>query len=122
VTQLDPVAVIFTLPQDELVPVSIELAKGPLQVEAYSRDGATLLGTGELALIDNQINASTSTIRLKALLANPRRVLWPNQFVNARLRLETRRGALTMPASPSCWRWWPRRASSPGRTPGSSSG
>ena len=99
VTQLDPMAVIFTLPQDELEPVSNELAKGPLQVEAYSRDGATLLGTGELALIDNQINPSTSTIRLKALLPNPRRVLWPNQFVNVRLRLETRRGALTLPAS-----------------------
>ncbi len=68
VTQLDPMAVIFTLPQDQLVPVSNELAKGPLQVDAYSRDGATLLGTGDLALIDNQINPSTSTIRLKALI------------------------------------------------------
>jgi len=99
VTQLDPAAVIFTLSQDQLVPVSTQLARGPLQVDVYSRDGSTLLGSGQLALVDNQINQSTSTIRLKALVPNPRRVLWPNQFVNARLRLETRAGALTMPAT-----------------------
>jgi membrane fusion protein, multidrug efflux system len=99
VTQLDPVAVIFTQPQDQVSAVSEQLARGPLQVEAYSRDGSTLLGTGELAAIDNQINASTATVRLKAILPNPRRALWPNQFVNARLRLETRKGALVMPST-----------------------
>ncbi len=99
VTQIDPIAVLFTLPQDQLTPVSVELARGPLGVELYSRDGATLLGTGELAVVDNQINQATSTIRLKAIAPNPRRVLWPNQFVNVRLRLTTRRGALVMPAT-----------------------
>jgi multidrug efflux system membrane fusion protein len=99
VTQLEPIAVIFTLPQDQLGPVSEALSRGPLQVDAFSRDGSTLLGSGQLELIDNQINQATSTIRLKAILPNPRHVLWPNQFVNARLLLETRRGALAMPAT-----------------------
>ena len=99
VTQLDPVAVVFALPQDELGPVSEQLSRGPLQVDVFSRDGVTLLGSGELQVIDNAINQATSTVRLKAVLPNPRRALWPNQFVNARLRLETRRGALTIPAT-----------------------
>jgi len=99
VTQLDPIALIFTLPQDELSRVARELARGPLPVEAWSRDGATLLGTGQLALIDNQINQTTGTLRLKAVLPNPGRQLWPNQFVKARLLLTTRKGALTAPAT-----------------------
>jgi multidrug efflux system membrane fusion protein len=99
VTQLDPIAVVFMLPQDQLGPVAARFAEGPLPVDAFSRDGATLLATGQLSVIDNQINQSTSTIRLKALFPNPRRVLWPNQFVNARLHLETRRGALVVPAT-----------------------
>ena len=99
ITQLDPIAVLFTLPQDQLTPVSEQLAHGSLPVDAYSRDGSTLLGSGELVLIDNQINQATSTIRLKAIVPNPRRQLWPNQFVNVRLRLTTRAGALVMPAT-----------------------
>jgi len=99
ITQLDPIAVLFTLPQDELTPIANELAHGSLPVSAYSRDGNVLLGTGQLALIDNQINQTTSTIRLKAIVPNPRHVLWPNQFVNVRLHLNTRRNVLTMPAT-----------------------
>jgi multidrug efflux system membrane fusion protein len=99
VTQLDPVGVIFTMPQDHLSAVSEQLARGSLPVDAYSRDGSTLLGSGQLELIDNQINQATASIRLKAIVPNPRRALWPNQFVNARLRLETRRDALVMPAT-----------------------
>jgi multidrug efflux system membrane fusion protein len=98
-TQLDPIAVIFTLPQDQLGPVAAQQARGPLPVEAYSRDGATLLSSGVLTVIDNQINQTTSTIRLKAIFPNPKRVLWPNQFVNARLRLETRKDVLVVPAT-----------------------
>lgn len=98
VTQLDPVAVIFTLPQDHLPALAEAMGQGPLAVEAFGRDG-TLLGSGPLELIDNQINQATSTIRLKAVLPNPRRALWPNQFVNARLRLAVRKGALVMPAT-----------------------
>jgi membrane fusion protein, multidrug efflux system len=99
VAQMDPIAVLFTLPQDQLAAVSEKMARGPLAVEAYSRDGSTLLGTGELSALDNQINQATATVRLKAILPNPRRVLWPNQFVNARMRLETRKGALAIPAT-----------------------
>jgi multidrug efflux system membrane fusion protein len=98
VTQLDPIAVLFTLPQDDLPTVAKEMHGGAqLAVEAFSRDGATKLGEGRLLLIDNQINASTATIRLKAQLDNPDRMLWPNQFVKARLRVTTRQGALVVP-------------------------
>jgi len=99
VTQLDPVAVIFTLPQDFLPAVVEAMGQGALAVDVFARDGTTLLGTGKLELIDNQINQATSTIRLKAVFPNPRRVLWPNQFVNARLHLSVRKGALVVPAS-----------------------
>lgn len=99
ITQVDPIAVLFTLPQDELTAVSSALAAGPLAVDAFSRDGSSLLGSGRLELVDNQINQGTSTIRLKGVLPNPRRVLWPNQFVNARLRVATHRGALVVPAT-----------------------
>jgi membrane fusion protein, multidrug efflux system len=98
VTQLDPIAVMFTLPQDELQPVAFQMSKGQLTVAALSRDGQTELGTGKVELIDNQINAATSTIRLKAVFPNPKHALWPNQFVKARLRLTTRQGALVVPA------------------------
>jgi len=98
VTQMDPIAVLFTLPQDALPDVSREQAKGALKVEARSRDGGQLLGTGDLALIDNLINTGTATMRLKAIFANPQRLLWPNQFVKARLQLTVRKDALVIPA------------------------
>jgi len=99
ITQLDPIAVLFTLPEDDLPKVATQLAAGPIAVEAYSRDGATLLGRGQLALIDNQINTTTATIRLKAMFPNTTRVLWPNEFVKARLLLTTRKGAIVIPAA-----------------------
>jgi multidrug efflux system membrane fusion protein len=99
VTQLDPIAVLFTLPQDDLPRVAQEMARGQLTVDATSRDGSTVLGSGTVELIDNQINATTATIRLKAVLPNPKHVLWPNQFVKARLHLATRKDALVVPAA-----------------------
>jgi multidrug efflux system membrane fusion protein len=98
ITQVDPIAVLFTLPQDDLHRVAIELLKGPMAVEAWSRDGLTQLGRGTLALIDNQINQATASMRLKAVFTNPKHVLWPNQFVKARLLLTTRKGATVVPA------------------------
>ena len=98
VTQMDPIAVLFTLPQDDLPDVSREQAKGTLKVEARSRDGGQLLATGDLGLIDNLINQGTATMRLKAIFPNPDRLLWPNQFVKARLRLMVRAGATVIPA------------------------
>jgi len=97
-TQLDPIALIFTLPEDNLPQVTAAIAAGEVPVEAYSRAGDTLLGRGTLALVDNQINTTTGTIRLKAILPNPSHALWPNQFVKARLLVATRKDALVVPA------------------------
>jgi membrane fusion protein, multidrug efflux system len=99
ITQLDPIAVDFTLPEDDLVRVNLQLKKAPLDVDAYSRDGAAKLGTGKLALVDNEINQATATLKLKAVFANPDRTLWPNQFVKIRLLLDTRANALVVPAT-----------------------
>ena len=98
VTQLDPMAVVFTLPQDDLPRVSRELSAGPLRAEAYSRDGDSRLGVGRLQLIDNQVNQATATIRLKAIFPNPDKALWPSAFIKVRLLLSTIKGALVVPA------------------------
>jgi len=97
VTQLDPMAIVFTLPQDNLPQINREIANG-LQIEAYSRDGDRLLGRGKLTLVDNQVSLTTATIRLKGTVPNPDKALWPNEFVRARLLLATRTGVLSVPA------------------------
>jgi membrane fusion protein, multidrug efflux system len=97
ITQLDPIAVIFTLPQDNLPDVSEAMRKGELTVDAFDRSGGAKLGTGKVLLIDNQINQTTATIRLKALFPNPEAVLWPNQFVKARLLLNIQKDAIVIP-------------------------
>lgn len=99
VRQVDPIAVLFTLPQDELPRVAAQMARGTLPVEVFSRDGETRLATGQLAVIDNVINQATATLRLKAVFPNPERALWPDQFVKTRLLLMTLRGALVVPAA-----------------------
>ena len=99
VAQLDPIALLFTLPEDDLPRVATELKRGALPVDAFSRDGTIKLGGGQLALIDNQINTATATIRLKAILPNPERLLWPNQFVKARMLLTVRKNAIVVPAT-----------------------
>jgi len=99
ITQLDPIAVLFSLPQDDLPRVMQELQRGLLSVEAWNRDGAQKLATGQLALVDNQINAATATMRLKAVFPNPQRLLWPNQFVKSRLLLTVRKDALVVPST-----------------------
>ena len=98
VTQLDPIAVFFTLPQDDLGSITQGMASGTLSVEARSRDGDKVLGQGKLTVIDNQINEATSTVRLKAIFDNPTLALWPNQFVKARLHISTRKQAIVVPA------------------------
>ncbi len=99
VTQLDPIAVFFTLPEDDLVSIEEAMVKGTLVVEARSRDGEKLLAEGTLAVIDNQINQATATIRLKAIFANPKQVLWPNAFVKTRLKLKTIANGMVVPAA-----------------------
>jgi multidrug efflux system membrane fusion protein len=99
VTELDPMSVIFTLPQDDLTRVGKALAGGNVAIEAYSRDGATKLSAGQLNVIDNQVNQTTATIRLKGTFPNPDNALWPNEFVKIRLLLETLRGVTAVPAA-----------------------
>ncbi len=98
-TQLQPIAVIFTLPEDELPGVAEHMKNATLQVEAYSRDNQSKLGTGKLMTIDNQIDPTTGTAKLKAVFDNRDNQLWPNQFVNADLLLETRKNATTVPTA-----------------------
>lgn len=99
ITQLDPISVIFTLPQDKLPLITAALARGTLAVIADSRDRDTELGRGTLALVDNQIDPATGTIRLKARFDNPDRKLWPGEFVNARLQVGEVKGGLTVPTT-----------------------
>ncbi len=97
ITQLDPIAVIFTLPQDDLAEVSEAMGNGALEVDAFDRAGGAKLGTGKVLLIDNQINQTTATMRIKAVFPNPNSALWPNQFVKARLLLTTKKDAIVVP-------------------------
>src|SRR5437870_10110311 len=97
ITQLQPVSVLFTLPEDSLHTVAQHMRNGTLEVDAYSRDDQTKLATGKLLTIDNQIDQSTGTGRLKAVFDNKDNILWPNQFVNARLLLEVRKNSTVMP-------------------------
>src|SRR5262249_55575490 len=97
ITQLQPISVIFSLPQDVLAEVTREMSRGPLKVLAYNRDSTSRLGEGVLTLFDNQVDAATGTIRLKATFDNKDNGLWPGQFVNARLLLRTRQDVLTVP-------------------------
>jgi membrane fusion protein, multidrug efflux system len=99
ITQLHPIAVVFTLPEDQLQSVAERMKHGTLEVDAYSRDDQTKLATGTLLTIDNQIDQTTGTAKLKAIFDNPDNKLWPNEFVNAHLLLETRKNAVTAPAS-----------------------
>jgi len=99
ITQLQPIAVIFNLPQDSLQPVLQQMRKGRLQVDAYSRDDQTKLATGTLLTIDNQIDVTTGTGKLKAVFDNRDRSLWPNQFVNVHLLLEVRKNNTVVPAA-----------------------
>lgn len=98
ITAIDPAAVMFTVPQDRLTGVATALARGEVPVEIWNRDGTAKLATGKLAVLDNQVNQATATLRLKALVPNPDRVLWPNAFVKARMLLETRTGAVVIPS------------------------
>jgi len=99
ITQLQPIAVLFTLPEDNLQTVSRQMGKGTLEVDAFSRDDQTKLATGKLLTIDNQIDQTTGTGRLKAVFDNKDNALWPNQFVNARLLLEVRKNSTAIPAA-----------------------
>jgi multidrug efflux system membrane fusion protein len=99
VTQVQPISCIFTLPEDALPRVSAAMAAGPVSVTAISRDGKLELDHGIVALIDNQIDQSTGTIRIKARFPNAHNTLWPGEFVMMRMLVQTDRNALTIPSS-----------------------
>ena len=96
-TQTQPTAVLFTLPAQSLDAVRAAMARGTVEVAAYDRDNARLLGSGTLATIDNMIDQATATYKLKAMFANGDETLWPGEFVNARLLLEIRKDAVVIP-------------------------
>jgi len=100
ITQLEPIAALFTIPEDNLPSVLKPLAAGKrLSAEAYNREGTTKLASGYLLTIDNQIDQSTGTSRLKAIFPNEDSSLFPNQFVNVRLQLGVNRGVVVMPVA-----------------------
>jgi membrane fusion protein, multidrug efflux system len=100
ITQLQPISVIFTLPEDKLRSVMARLRAGAkLTVTAYDRTGANKLDTGRLETVDNQIDTSTGTVKLRAAFDNPEQILFPNQFVNIQLLLDTLHGASLVPVA-----------------------
>ena len=99
VTQIRPINVTFTLPQDNLPRIMQAMAKHPLDVVVYASDDKTELGRGVLLTPDNTIDSTTGTIKLKAKFANDRQTLWPGQFVNVRLRLGTEANVVTVAAT-----------------------
>jgi membrane fusion protein, multidrug efflux system len=100
ITQMEPISVIFTISEDQLPPVLTRLRAGQqLQVDAYDRELATKLAAGRLATIDNQIDPTTGTLKLRAIFANKDDALFPNQFVNARLLVEEKHGVTLAPTA-----------------------
>jgi len=99
ITQLQPIAVWFSLPQQQIVRVNAASAKGVLAVDVFGNDGVTVVDTGKLTGIDNQVDPTTGTLRLKAEFPNGNFQLWPGQFVNVRLRVETLPKAVVVPTS-----------------------
>jgi multidrug efflux system membrane fusion protein len=97
ITQVQPIATLFTLPEDSLQGVIQHMKSEQLGVEAFSRDDQTRLATGKLLTIDNQIDPTTGTVRFKAEFENHDLSLWPNQFVNIRLMLDVRKNAIVVP-------------------------
>jgi multidrug efflux system membrane fusion protein len=99
VTQLEPISVLFTLPEDDFSLVNKWMAQGPLTVVATSRADNKKLSQGTLLLINNQIDQTTGTIQLKATFDNKDHALWPGQFIDAQLLVETRHNAITVPTA-----------------------
>jgi multidrug efflux system membrane fusion protein len=99
ITQLQPIAVQFSLPQQQIVRVNAASARGALAVDVFGNDGTTVVDTGKLTGIDNQVDPTTGTLKLKAEFPNAQFQLWPGQFVNVRLKVETLAQALVIPTS-----------------------
>jgi multidrug efflux system membrane fusion protein len=100
ITQLQPITVVFSVPQDNVATVMKRVQSGDkLPVEAWDRELKTKLATGVLASVDNVVDPATGTVKLRAQFANDDNALFPNQFVNVRMKLDTQRDAIVIPSS-----------------------
>ena len=100
ITQLQPITVIFPIPEDNLPPVLAKLkARAPMPVDAYDRSQSKKLASGSLLTMDNEIDPTTGTVRLKAVFENKDNQLFPNQFVNASLLIDVRKDVLIIPSA-----------------------
>jgi multidrug efflux system membrane fusion protein len=99
ITQVQPINVTFTLPQDNLSSITRAMAQHPLKVIAYASDDKTVLDEGTLLTVDNAIDVTTGTIKVKATFPNAQRTLWPGQFVHARLRIGVENGVVAVPSA-----------------------
>jgi multidrug efflux system membrane fusion protein len=99
ITQIRPIAILFTLPQQELPAVNRAFAKGALDVEALADDNRTVVDHGKLVVVDNQVDQTTGTVKLKAEFPNPDLQLWPGQFVNVKLMVGTLKDATVVPTA-----------------------
>jgi multidrug efflux system membrane fusion protein len=99
ITQVQPISVVFTLPQKDVPAVQAAMAKGPLQTIAYGQDDRTELGQGTLRMVDNTINQSSGTVQLKATFPNANKTLWPGEFVNVQLTVAVRHDGISVPLS-----------------------
>ena len=97
ITEIKPISVMFNLPQQDIGQVNSAFAKGPLTVEAQQPDGDAILDRGTLRVVDNQVDQTTGTVKLKAEFPNAGLALWPGQFVNIRLLIDTLKGVVTIP-------------------------
>src|SRR5215468_6731825 len=98
ITQLQPISVVFTLPESELTAIQSALKAGPIRIFAMSRDDNRQLAEGTLAVLDNQISQTTGTMRLKGTFPNQDRALWPGEFLNIRLLARTEQNVATVPS------------------------
>jgi membrane fusion protein, multidrug efflux system len=100
ITQLQPITVVFNLPEDNLQQVLVAASKGgDMVADAYNRDATTKISSGTLAAIDNQVDSTTGTVRFKATFPNTDSMLYPSQFVNARLLVDVRKGVIIVPSA-----------------------
>jgi multidrug efflux system membrane fusion protein len=99
ITQVRPIAVFFSLPQQDLPELNKGLSEGPLPIEAFGADSKTPLDRGKVLVIDNQVDQTTGTVKLKAEFPNAQLQLWPGQFVNVRVLIDTLRQAVVVPTA-----------------------
>ena len=97
-TQMQPIAVLFAVSQDDLPAILAAMRRGDVTVLAYSRDGERALATGKLVFVDSRVDQATGQVKLKAMFDNANRVLWPGEFVNAHTEIRTIKGAMVVPS------------------------